>query len=414
MNSMQSNTVVQSQQPGLLDGLLQKKVLASMARLEYGHVRLKHNGNTQQLGDGTQPAFAELQVLDDAFFGKIALGGSVGAGESYMDGDWRSDDLVALMRLLIRNRDLLDSMEGGSARFSAWLMQLAHQFRRNTKSGSRKNIAAHYDLGNNLFELFLDPSMMYSSAIFDAEDMSLEQASARKLQVICEKLQLNEADHLLEIGTGWGGMALYAAKHFGCKVTTTTISQQQYDLAKARIDAAGLDNRVTLLLQDYRELQGQYDKLVSIEMIEAIGHQYQDTYFAKCASLLKPGGIALIQAITIEDHRYQLALKSVDFIKRYIFPGSYIPCVSSMVTSAAEAGQLRLLDLRDIGDSYAKTLHEWRKRFLANTDNVLALGYDQRFIGMWDFYLAYCEAGFLERSISDVHLLFGKPGIKIQ
>jgi cyclopropane-fatty-acyl-phospholipid synthase len=414
MNSMQSNTAVQSQQPGLLDGLLQKKVLASMARLEHGHVRLKHNGNTQQLGDATKPVFAELQVLDEAFFGKIALGGSVGAGESYMDGDWRSDDLVALMRLLIRNRDLLDGMEGGSARFSSWFMQLAHQFRRNTKSGSRKNIAAHYDLGNNLFELFLDSRMMYSSAIFDAEGMSLEQASTRKLQVICEQLQLNEADHLLEIGTGWGGMALYAAKHFGCKVTTTTISQQQYDLAKARIEAAGLGDRVTLLLQDYRELQGQYDKLVSIEMIEAIGHQYQGIYFAKCASLLKPGGIALIQAITIEDHRYQLALKSVDFIKRYIFPGSYIPCVSSVVASAAGAGQLRLLDLRDIGDSYAKTLHEWRKRFLANTDKVLALGYDQRFIGMWDFYLAYCEAGFLERSISDVHLLFGKPGIKSQ
>jgi cyclopropane-fatty-acyl-phospholipid synthase len=414
MNSMQSNTAVQSQQPGLLDGLLQKKVLATMARLEHGHVRLKHNGSTQQLGDATQPVFAELQVLDEAFFGKIALGGSVGAGESYMDGDWRSDDLVALMRLLIRNRDLLDGMEGGSARFSAWLMQLAHQFRRNTKSGSRKNIAAHYDLGNNLFELFLDSSMMYSSAIFDAEDMSLEQASARKLQVICEQLQLNETDHLLEIGTGWGGMALYAARQFGCKVTTTTISQQQYDLAKARIEAAGLGDRVNLLLQDYRELQGQYDKLVSIEMIEAIGHQYQDTYFAKCASLLKPGGIALIQAITIEDHRYQQALKSVDFIKRYIFPGSYIPCVSSMVASAAEAGQLRLLDLRDIGDSYAKTLHEWRRRFLANTEQVLALGYDQRFIGMWDFYLAYCEAGFLERSISDVHMLFGKPGIKSQ
>jgi cyclopropane-fatty-acyl-phospholipid synthase len=414
MNSMQSNTAVQSQQPGLLDGLLQKKVLATMARLEHGHVRLKHNGSTQQLGDATQPVFAELQVLDEAFFGKIALGGSVGAGESYMDGDWRSDDLVALMRLMIRNRDLLDGMEGGSARFSAWFMQLAHQFRRNTKSGSRKNIAAHYDLGNNLFELFLDSSMMYSSAIFDAEDMSLEQASARKLQVICEQLQLNETDHLLEIGTGWGGMALYAARHFGCKVTTTTISQQQYDLAKARIEAAGLGDRVTLLLQDYRELQGQYDKLVSIEMIEAIGHQYQDTYFAKCASLLKPGGIALIQAITIEDHRYQQALKSVDFIKRYIFPGSYIPCVSSMVASAAEAGQLRLLDLRDIGDSYAKTLHEWRRRFLANSEQVLALGYDQRFIGMWNFYLAYCEAGFLERSISDVHMLFGKPGIKSQ
>ncbi len=412
MISMESNTMAQNQQLGLLDSLLQKKVLATMAKLEHGHLRLVHNGSTQQLGDSNSPAFAELQVIDEAFFSKIALGGSIGAGESYMDGDWRSDDLVALMRLLIRNRNLLDGMEGGSARFSAWALQLAHQFRRNTKSGSRKNIAAHYDLGNKLFELFLDSSMMYSSAIFDAEDMNLEQASARKLQVICEKLQLNEADHLLEIGTGWGGMALYAAKNFGCKVTTTTISQQQYDLAKARVDAAGLGDRVTLLLQDYRELQGQYDKLVSIEMIEAIGHQYQDTYFAKCASLLKPGGQALIQAITIEDHRYQQALSSVDFIKRHIFPGSYIPCVSSMVASAAEAGQLRLLDLRDIGDSYAKTLHEWRRRFLANTENVLALGYDQRFIGMWDFYLAYCEAGFLERSISDVHLLFGKPGIE--
>jgi cyclopropane-fatty-acyl-phospholipid synthase len=410
MISLQSDSIAQNRKPGMLDGLLKKKVLASMARLEFGHLRLLCPGEMRLLGNTNAPLIAELHVDDDDFFGKIAFGGSVGAAESYMDGDWRSDDLVALMRLLIRNRELLDGMEGGTARFTAWLMQWAHRFRRNTKSGSRKNIAAHYDLGNKLFELFLDPSLMYSSAVFDADGMSLEQASQRKLQVICEKLQLSADDHLLEIGTGWGGMAIYAAKHTGCRVTTTTISQEQYDLAKARVEAEGLGDRITLLFNDYRDLQGQYDKLVSIEMIEAIGHEYQDTYFAKCASLLKPGGQALIQAITIEDHRYKQALHSVDFIKRYIFPGSYIPCVSSMVTSAAEAGQLRLLDLRDIGDSYAKTLHEWRARFLSNSDKVMALGYDHRFIHMWDFYLAYCEAGFLEKSISDVHMLFAKPG----
>jgi cyclopropane-fatty-acyl-phospholipid synthase len=410
MISLESETNAQHSKSGTLDGLLKKKVLASMARLEFGHLRLLGPGVMRLLGNTNAPLIAELRVDDEDFFGKIAFGGSVGAAESYMDGDWRSDDLVALMRLLIRNRELLDGMEGGTARFTAWLMQWAHRFRRNTKSGSRKNIAAHYDLGNKLFELFLDPSLMYSSAVYDADGMSLEQASQRKLQVICEKLQLGTDDHLLEIGTGWGGMAIYAAKHTGCRVTTTTISQEQFDLAKARVEAEGLGDRITLLFNDYRDLQGQYDKLVSIEMIEAIGHEYQDTYFAKCASLLKPGGQALIQAITIEDHRYKQALHSVDFIKRYIFPGSYIPCVSSMVASAAEAGQLRLLDLRDIGDSYAKTLHEWRARFLSNSDKVLALGYDQRFIHMWDFYLAYCEAGFLEKSISDVHMLFAKPG----
>jgi cyclopropane-fatty-acyl-phospholipid synthase len=249
---------------------------------------------------------------------------------------------------------------------------------------------------------------MYSSAVFDQPGMTLEQASERKLQVICEALELSNSDNLIEIGTGWGGMAIYAAKHYGCHVTTTTISKQQHALASARIQAEGLQDRVTLLLSDYRELDGRFDKLVSIEMIEAIGHQFQDTYFEKCASLLAPGGKALIQAITIEDHRYQQALNSVDFIKRHIFPGSYIPCVSSMVESAGRAGKLRLLDLRDIGPSYAMTLNEWRKRFLAEESAVYALGYDKRFFRMWDFYLAYCEAGFLEESISDVHLLFGK------
>ncbi|MFY8205767.1 MAG: class I SAM-dependent methyltransferase [Arenimonas sp.] len=391
-----------------IDALVRKQVLAKLGKLRHGHLQLREAGECRAYGDPAMPGFGTLTIMDGRFFGKLAFGGSVGAAESYMDGDWQSDDLVGLMRLLIRNRNLLDAMEGGGARFAGWMMQAAHALRRNTRSGSRKNIAAHYDLGNALFELFLDPSLMYSSAVFDREGMTLEQASQRKLQLICEKLELGADDHLIEIGTGWGGMAIYAAKHTGCRVTTTTISQEQFDLAKARIEAEGLQDRITLLFKDYRDLEGHYDKLVSIEMIEAIGHQFQDTYFAKCASLLKPGGKALIQAITIEDHRYQQALDSVDFIKRYIFPGSYIPCVSAMVASAAQAGQLRLLDLQDIGDSYAKTIHAWRERFLARETDVLALGYDRRFLRMWDFYLAYCEAGFLEQSISDVHLLFGK------
>lgn len=394
--------------PSAFDALIRRQVIAKLTGLRHGHFRLAECASTAVLGDPAAPDVGTLEIRDPAFFAKLAFGGSVGAAESYMDGDWHSARLVDIMRLLIRNRNLLDAMEGGGARFAGWLMKAAHALRRNTRTGSRKNIAAHYDLGNALFELFLDPSLMYSSAVFDRDGMTLEQASQRKLQLICEKLALGSEHHLVEIGTGWGGMAIYAAKHTGCRVTTTTISREQYDLAEARIAAEGLQDRITLLFRDYRDLDGHYDKLVSIEMIEAIGHQYQDTYFAKCASLLKPGGKALIQAITIEDHRYQQALHSVDFIKRYIFPGSYIPCVSSMVSSAAQVGNLRLLDLQDIGDSYAKTIHAWRERFLSRESDVLALGYDRRFLRMWDFYLAYCEAGFLEESISDVHLLLGK------
>ncbi len=396
--------------PSAFDALIRRQVLGKLAGLRHGHFRLAERGGSVVLGDTAAPDFGTLEIRDPAFFAKVAFGGSVGAAESYMDGDWHSARLVDIMRLLIRNRDLLDAMEGGGARIAGWLMRGAHALRRNTRSGSRRNIAAHYDLGNDLFELFLDPSLMYSSAVFEREDMTLEEASERKLQLICEKLELGPDDHLVEIGTGWGAMAVYAASRYGCRVTTTTISKEQHDLAAERIRAAGLQERVTLLFKDYRELEGRFDKLVSIEMIEAIGHQYQDTYFAKCASLLKPGGKALIQAITIEDHRYRQALHSVDFIKRYIFPGSYIPCVSSMVASAAGAGQLRLTGLQDIGDSYARTLHEWRRRFLGAEAAVRALGYDTRFVRMWDFYLAYCEAGFRERSISDVHMLFAKSG----
>jgi cyclopropane-fatty-acyl-phospholipid synthase len=382
-----------------------------LAGLRGGELRLIDGMGDVRLGQHEEGGLrATLRVQDPEFYRCVASNGSVGAGEAYMDGLWRCDDLVALMRLLVRNRDLLDGMEGGLAKLGGMAMRAVHALRRNTKTGSRKNISAHYDLGNPLFELFLDDNLMYSSAIFASAEESLESASQRKLARICEKLDLKPTDHLLEIGTGWGGMALYAASKFGCRVTTTTISREQHALASERIAKAGLSDRVTLLLEDYRDLRGSYDKLVSIEMVEAIGHQYLDTYMSKCASLLKDDGLAVIQAITIEDHRYQQALQSVDFIKRHIFPGSFIPCVSAMVNAAAHSGQLRLLNLEDIGPSYALTLKHWRQRFFARIDEVRALGYDERFVRMWEFYLCYCEGGFIERSISDVQLLFARSG----
>lgn len=397
---------------GAIDRFLRQRLFERLAGLRGGELRIIDALGDTVLGriTGGDPLRATLRVRDGAFYRAAAANGSVGAGESYMDGDWTCDDLVALVRILVRNRDLLDGMEGGLARLGGWAMRTLHSFRRNTRTGSRKNIAAHYDLGNPLFKLFLDETMMYSSAIFLDPAEDLETASRRKLDRICEKLQLSPSDHLVEIGTGWGGMALHAAKHYGCRVTTTTISKEQHALASERIAAAGLSDRVTLLLEDYRDLTGTYDKLVSIEMIEAIGHQYLDTYFDKCASLLKPDGLALIQAITIEDHRYEQALTSVDFIKRHIFPGSFIPSVSAMVEAAGRAGPLRLINLEDFGPSYALTLNHWRQRFFASIDQVRALGYDERFVRMWEFYLCYCEGGFIERAISDVHLLLAPSG----
>jgi len=395
-----------------LDRFLRRRSLGALDRLRGGQLELRDAEGDVLLGrqDGETPLRAELRVHDAGFWRQLAANGSVGAAEAYMDGDWDSEDLVALVRLLVRNRDLLDGMEGGAARLGGLAMRALHALRRNTRGGSRRNIAAHYDLGNDFFRLFLDEQLMYSSALFARDDDTLEQASQRKLERICEKLDLRPDDHLVEIGTGWGGMALHAARTRGCRVTTTTISREQHALASARVQAAGLGDRVTVLLSDYRDLRGSYGKLVSIEMVEAIGHQYLDTYFATCARLLAPGGLALVQAITIEDHRYQRALASVDFIKRHVFPGSFIPCTSALVGAAASAGALRLINLEDFGHSYALTLREWRRRFDANQEAVRALGYDQRFVRLWRFYLAYCEGGFLERAISDVQLLFSAPG----
>ncbi len=403
---------------GSFDRFLRQRLIAQMAQLRHGRLVLHDGLGIVELGEpphATTDLHIRIDVDSPGFYRAVAANGSVGAGESYMDGQWRCDDLVALVRLLVRNRDLLDGMETGLARLGGIAMRALHAFRRNTRTGSRRNIAAHYDLGNEFFGLFLSPDLMYSSGIWagdgDALDSdTLEFASTRKLDRICRKLDLKPGDHVVEIGTGWGGFAVHAAQRYGCRVTTTTISKEQHALAAQRVAEAGLGDQVTLLLEDYRDLTGTYDKLVSIEMIEAIGAQYLDTYFAKIGSLLKPDGLALIQAITIEDHRYEQALNSVDFIKRHVFPGSFIPSIAAMIAAKGSASDLALTQLEDFGLSYARTLEAWRHRFLAALPQVRAQGFDDRFIAMWEFYLAYCEGGFRERSIGVAQLLMAKPG----
>ncbi|MGM0562914.1 MAG: class I SAM-dependent methyltransferase [Pseudomonadota bacterium] len=385
--------------------LCHRLVCRQLQGFQRGFLVIRSPLGEDRFGDPESELAATLVIHNMQTFERLVAAGSVGAGEAYMEGLWDCDDLVALVRLLVRNRSMLDDMEGGVAALGGAALRFWHALRRNTRSGSRENIAAHYDLGNDLFELFLDRDwMMYSSALYYDESETLEQAQFNKLKRLCDKLQLTPADHLLEVGTGWGGCAVFAARHYGCRVTTTTISREQYQLAVERVEREGLSGQIEVLLEDYRDLEGHYDKLISVEMIEAVGHHFLDEYFEQCRARLKPGGLAVIQAITIEDHRYEQALNSVDFIKRFIFPGSFIPCVSVLTASAGRA-KLRLVNLEDIGDSYARTLNEWRQRFSAEVDRVLALGYDQRFVRMWLFYLCYCEGGFIERSISDVHLL---------
>lgn len=389
---------------------LRDRLLQRLAGFGHGRLEVRDALGTLAFGRAGDGPEVTLEVLDPGFYRMLATHGSVGAGEAYMDGLWRCSDLVGLVRLLVRNRDLLDGMETGSARLGGLAMKALHLLRRNTRDGSRRNIAAHYDLGNDFFRLFLSSDLMYSSAYWAGADDTLEAASTRKLDLICRKLALGPDDHVLEIGTGWGGFALHAARHYGCRVTTTTISREQYELAAARVREAGLEDRITLLQSDYRDLSGQYDKLVSIEMIEAIGAEYQMAYFGQIGRLLKPEGLALVQAITIEDHRYQQALQSVDFIKRFIFPGCFIPSVNAMLEAKTRSSDLALVGLEDFGLSYARTLKAWRERFLAHLAEVRAQGFDERFIRMWEFYLAYCEGGFRERSIGVSHLLLARPG----
>jgi cyclopropane-fatty-acyl-phospholipid synthase len=395
--------------PGALAGVARRAVHARLAGLRAGRLVLEEGGDQVAFGPVGDPEI-RITVRDPAFYAELAFGGSVGAGESYMLGHWSASDLTGLVRLLLRNRAALDGMERGLAWLSSPLRTAAHWLHRNTRAGSRRNISAHYDLGNDLYRLFLDETMMYSCAMFERPEMTLAEAQTAKLEAICRKLELGPRDHVLEIGTGWGGFALHAAAKYGCRVTTTTISHNQHALASERVRAAGLQDRITVLRKDYRDLEGRFDKIVSIEMIEAVGHQYYGEFFRRCAELLIPGGRMLLQSITIADQRYERARREVDFIKRYIFPGCCIPSVTALAGAMTRSSDLRIVQLDDIGLHYATTLARWRGNFEGNAMRVRALGYPETFIRMWEFYLCYCEGGFAERALGDVQMVLVREG----
>ena len=399
-----------------IDQLAKRIFLSKFSEITDGQLIVREENREYIFGEKTDTLELSVTIYihQPHFYSDVIFGGTVGAGEAYMAGSWHCNDLTTLVRILLRNMSVVEGVDSGFGKLMAPLHTLFHKLHRNTLTGSRRNIEAHYDLGNDMFELFLDPTMMYSSGIFDHEQMTMQQASEAKLERICRKLQLSTDDHVLEIGSGWGGFAIYAASHYGCRVTTTTISQQQYEYAKQRIEAAGLNERITLLCEDYRNLSGQYDKLVSIEMIEAVGHAYYKTYFKHCSNLLKPEGMMLLQSITIADQRYEAAKKEVDFIQRYIFPGGCLPSVSVIADTLTRATDMRIYHLDDIGPHYAATLNKWRQQFFKNIDQIEKLGYSDTFIRMWDFYLCYCEGGFMEHAIGTVQLLLTKPQCRRQ
>ena len=396
--------------------IAREAIFRLLSKLQVGSLTLHEGPCSHHFGSVDKPhePQAEVHIHSPAVYSQMLTGGSIGSGEAYMKGYWSSPDAMDVMRIFSANLVLLNKFDASQSVFIKLALKIAHRFNRNTYKGSQLNIAAHYDLGNEFFQLFLDPTMMYSSALFSDKSASLEVASETKLDELCQQLELKADDHLLEIGTGWGGMAIHAAKNFGCRVTTTTISQEQYDFASARVMEEGLEGQITLLCEDYRNLTGEYDKLVSVEMIEAVGHDFYQNYFRMCSGLLKPNGKMVIQAITMADQRYKEARDSVDFIKRYIFPGGCLPSVAVMAQHIARDTDMQIVHLRDITNDYAETLAHWRQRFLANLEAVRGMGFSEEFVRMWDFYLCYCEGGFRERVISTVQLAFAKPDYRFQ
>ena len=394
-----------------MNHLYKKIIHQRLSQIKDAHIIIKDGKSINKYGKPGNLS-AKINILDTVFYKTIILGGTIGASESFIRGEWSSPNLTNVIRVLARNTEAQDKLENLFTLLSQPFLKVMHKLNENSVRGSKKNISRHYDLSNDFFSLFLDKNMMYSSAIYKSRKTSLDDASTNKLDVICKKLNLKKTDHVIEIGTGWGGFAIYAAKNYGCKVTTTTVSIEQYKFSKQKIKEAGLGKKIKVLLKDYRLLKGQYDKLVSIEMIEAVGYQFYDEYFKIIGQLLKNDGEALIQAITIKDQRYSKAIQSVDFIQKYIFPGSCIPSITAIQNSLTSSTDLVINDIRDIGHHYARTLADWRKRFLKNKQEIRKLGFDDKFLRMWLFYFAYCEGGFEEKVISDIHLHITKPGYR--
>ena len=389
--------------------LLRALLLKVLSKASEGHFVLKENGTIiAEVGSPSADLQAEADVLDQRAYERALLGGNTAAGEAYVDGWWTSPDITQVTRFFSRNLSMMDYWD---SRFG-WLLKpfktMRYLRRLNSKRQAKKNILAHYDLGDELYQTFLDPKMQYSSAIFDVESNSLEEAQVNKLTRICDQLKLREDDHLLEVGSGWGGLAIFAAENYGCQVTTTTISDNQYRYAKNKIDAAGLSNKINLLSDDYRLLQGKFEKVVSVEMIEAVGKKYLSGYFQKLNDLLKPGGLLMLQAITIADQRLKSYSSNEDFIQKHIFPGGFLPSVYLISKILADSTELVMRDFRDIGLDYSKTLSHWHKNLLEKKDALNQLGYDDQFYNLWTYYLGYCEGGFLERRISASQMLMSK------
>lgn len=399
--------------PLSIESMSRHAVHALLGNLKIGSLVLEEQGQVTSFGNrDDKTVSARIRILNPQAFSSVLKDGSTGAGEAYMLGYWESPDLLEVIRLFVLNMQILQNMSKNQSFLRRMAGKLFHVLRENSLTGSKKNISAHYDLSNRFFSLFLDKTMAYSSGIFKQADDSLEQASLNKFQHICERLQLKPEDHLLEIGTGWGGLAIHAAKYFGCKVTTTTISHEQYAHACDWVKREGLEDRITLLEKDYRELEGQFDKLVSVEMIEAVGVKYYEDYFTTCSRLLKEDGLMLIQAITISDQRYKQSVNNIDFIKRYIFPGGQLPCNSVITECVSNHTDMQLIGLEDITQDYAQTLRAWREHFWLRLDEVKQLGCDDVFIRMWHYYLCFCEGGFMERVIHTGQFLMAKPGFR--
>jgi cyclopropane-fatty-acyl-phospholipid synthase len=399
---------------GAFDRLARRLVFWLLNKLQHGRLTVIERHQSFAFGEppGQAAVQAAVTVHHPGFYRRVVGGGSRGLGESYIGGWWSADDLTAVIRVLARNLYLLEKAGKTWLGVAEPFYQALKRPFQNTLWGSRQNIAAHYDLGNEFYALFLDETMTYSCGIFAGADSTLEDAATAKYDRICQKLALTPADEVLEIGSGWGGFAIQAAGRYGCRVTTTTISRAQYDLARSRIEAAGLTDKVRVLFQDYRHLEGAYDKLVSIEMIEAVGYEYLDTFFRVCCDRLKDDGLMCLQAITIADQVFDRYRRSYDFIRSQVFPGSCLTSVAAMAASLARVTDLRLIHLEDITRHYVTTLRLWRERFFANLERVRALGFDDQFIRLWEFYLCYCEGGFAERYIGDVQMLLAKPGYR--
>jgi cyclopropane-fatty-acyl-phospholipid synthase len=364
---------------------------------------------TTRLGRPDAGLHARILVRDPRFYRALALRGASGGAHGYMQGWWKADDLTAVIRILARNTDVWGRLDGGTARLARYTARWMHRLRRNTRRNSRRNISAHYDLGNDFFALFLDPTLTYSSGIFPHPTATMEEASLAKYERICRKLHLSAPHHVLEIGCGWGGFALYAARTRGCRVTATTISREQHALARERVKEAGLDDRIELRLEDYRDIRGTYDRVVSIEMIEAVGHQYLDDYFHVCSDRLDPSGAMALQAIVIRDQDYEASTRTTDFIKEFIFPGGQIVSLAAILGSITRATDLRMTHVEDLSVHYAETLRRWRHRMRENLGRMRELGLSDSFLAMWEFYLCYCEGGFEERSIGVHQIVFEKP-----